>query len=75
MSQNGSHPGSSGSPQGKNRTDQGPPASAVAIVLGLLAAATIAGYFLLMKLIDISREDDCLLAHRRDCASIEVPNQ
>jgi hypothetical protein len=27
-----------------------------------------------MKLIDISREEDCLLGGRRNCAAITVPN-
>ena len=58
----------------RNFADAGPPSSAVAIVLALIAVASIAGYFLLTKLIDISREDDCLLAHRRDCGSIQVPS-
>jgi hypothetical protein len=74
MAQDGRHQISSGNSRGgKGSGEQGPPTSAVAIVLTLIAAASIAGYFLLMKLIDVSREDDCLLAHRRDCASVEVP--
>jgi hypothetical protein len=66
-------------PSGKSQETRsaggrGPPTSAVLIVLALIGIACFAGYFLLMKLIDVSREDDCLLAHRRDCGAIQVPN-
>ena len=46
---------------------------AILVVLALIALACAGGYFLLMKLIDISRQEDCLLAGRRNCAQIEVP--
>ena len=46
---------------------------AIVVVLTLIGLACMGGYFLLMKLIDISRQEDCLLAHRRNCAAIEVP--
>jgi len=61
-------------PEARDRgAERGPPTSAVLIVLALIATACIAGYFLLMKLISISRDEDCILAHRKDCAAIEVP--
>jgi len=67
-------PSELGNPQiGNRREDRGPPTSAVLVVLILIAAACFAGYFLLNKLIDISRDDDCLLAHRSDCGAIPVP--
>jgi hypothetical protein len=44
------------------------------VVLTILALACVGGYFLLMKLIDVSRQEDCLLGGRRNCASIEVPS-
>jgi len=47
---------------------------AVFVVLALIALACVGGYFLLMKLIDVSRQEDCLLAGRRNCAPIEVPS-
>jgi hypothetical protein len=50
------------------------PGRFVAVVLLLIAAACVGGYFLLMKLIDISREEDCALAGRRNCAPITVPS-
>jgi hypothetical protein len=47
---------------------------AVLVVLAAVALACVGGYFLLMKLIDVSRQEDCLLAGRRNCAAIEVPS-
>jgi hypothetical protein len=43
------------------------------IVLAALAVALVLGYLLLNKLIDISREEDCALAHRYNCGAVEVP--
>ena len=45
---------------------------AILVVLTIIALACVGGYFLLMKLIDVSRQEDCLLAGRRNCAPIEV---
>jgi hypothetical protein len=46
----------------------------VAAILLLLAVACVGGYFLVMKLIDVSREEDCMLAGRRNCAPVTVPS-
>jgi len=46
---------------------------AILVILAAVALACVGGYFLLMKLIDVSRQEDCLLAGRRNCAAIEVP--
>jgi uncharacterized protein (UPF0297 family) len=35
-------------------------------------ATLVLGYLLLGKPADISRQEDCLLSHRRNCASIEL---
>jgi hypothetical protein len=50
--------------------------SSLAIFVGLtiIALVCVGGYFLLMKLIDVSRQEGCLLAGRRNCAAIEVPS-
>jgi hypothetical protein len=40
---------------------------ALAIALGL-------GYLLLSKLSDISQEEDCALAHRKNCGASEMPS-
>jgi hypothetical protein len=43
------------------------------IVLATLAIALVLGYLLLSKLIDMSQEEDCALAHRYNCGAVEVP--
>jgi hypothetical protein len=71
---NRSKPSSSGKPPGKNGDDQGLPGVVILIGLAILAIVCVAGYFFLMKLVDISREEDCVLAGRRNCARIELPS-
>jgi hypothetical protein len=46
----------------------------ILVILATIALVCVGGYFLLMKLIDVSRQEDCLLAGRRNCAPIEVPS-
>jgi hypothetical protein len=43
------------------------------IVFAGLAAALVLGYLLLNKLVDMSQEEDCALAHRYNCGAVEVP--
>jgi hypothetical protein len=43
------------------------------IVFGGLAVALVLGYLLLSKLLDMSQEEDCALAHRYNCGAVEVP--
>jgi hypothetical protein len=74
MNDDRKRPFSSREPQNIRSGGKGPSNSAVLIALSLIGIASIAGYFLLMKLVDVSREDDCLLAHRYDCGAIQVPN-
>jgi len=45
----------------------------ILVILTIIALVCVGGYFLLMKLIDVSRQEDCLLAGRRNCAAIEAP--
>ena len=45
----------------------------ILVILTIIALVCVGGYFLLMKLIDVSRQEDCVLANRRNCAGIEVP--
>jgi hypothetical protein len=47
---------------------------AILVILATIALACVGGYFLVMKLIDVSRQEDCLLAARRNCAAVEVPS-
>ena len=42
------------------------------MVFVALAAALVLGYLLLSKLADMSQEEDCALAHRRNCGASEV---
>jgi hypothetical protein len=37
----------------------------------LVALAVIGGYFFLLKMIDVSRQDECVLAQRRNCTPSE----
>jgi hypothetical protein len=48
---------------------------AIVVILATIALVCVGGYFLLMKLIDVSRQEDCFLAGRRNCAPIEVPSR
>ncbi len=43
------------------------------IVFASLAVALVLGYLLLNKLVDMSQEEDCALAHRYNCGAVEVP--
>ena len=43
----------------------------ILIVMTIIALAVVGGYFFLMKLIDVSQQDDCFLAQRRNCAPNE----
>ncbi len=60
--------------RGSAGDDQTLPARFILVILVVLAVVCVGGYFLLMKLIDVSREEDCVLAGRRNCAAITVPN-
>ena len=39
-----------------------------------LAVALVLGYLFINKLVDISQEEDCALAHRYNCGAVEVPS-
>jgi hypothetical protein len=60
----------SGKPGDDGEQTLSPPA--ILAILVIIALVCVGGYFLLMKLIDVSRQEDCLLAGRRNCAPIEV---
>jgi hypothetical protein len=44
----------------------------LAIFLVALAAVLVLGYLFLDKLVNISRQEDCMLSHSRNCAAIEL---
>jgi hypothetical protein len=50
------------------------PGAVILVILTVIALVCVIGYFFLMKLIEISRQEDCMLAGRRNCAPIEVPS-
>jgi hypothetical protein len=43
----------------------------ILFVMTLIALAVVGGYFFLLKLIDVSQQDDCFLAQRRNCTPAE----
>jgi hypothetical protein len=45
----------------------------VLISLVILGLVCVGGYFLLMKLVEISRQEDCLLGGGRSCARLQLP--
>jgi hypothetical protein len=45
----------------------------LAIFFVVLATALVLGYLLLSKLADMSTEEDCALAHRRNCGASAIP--
>jgi len=47
---------------------------AILVILVTIGLVCVGGYFLLMKLIDVSRQEDCLLGGRRNCAPTAVPS-
>ena len=71
MKQEGNRPAS---PIGPG-TETGSPLSTrgLLIVFATLTVALVLGYLLLSKLIDMSQEEDCALAHRYNCGAVDVP--
>lgn len=48
----------------------------LAIFFAALMAALVLGYLFLNKLVDISREEDCMLSRAKNCAATELsPNR
>jgi hypothetical protein len=47
----------------------------LAIFMAMLVLALVLGYLFLNKLVQISQEEDCGLAHRRNCAAIVAPDR
>ena len=47
--------------------DTAPSGIALLVFFVILGLACTGGYFLVMKLIDISRQEDCMLGGRRNC--------
>jgi hypothetical protein len=51
------------------------PGPALAIFFAALAVALVLGYLFVNKLADISRDEECALARRHNCAPIELRNR
>jgi hypothetical protein len=47
----------------------------LAIFFAALFAALVLGYLFLNKLVDISRQEDCMLSHAKSCAATELPSR
>jgi hypothetical protein len=77
MRHQGDRPAKPIEPSKRGSDDETGPVSnrALTIFLVALAAALVLGYFFVNKLADISQEEDCMLAHRRNCASVELPSR
>ena len=45
------------------------------IFFAALATALVLGYLFLNKLVDISRQEDCMLSRSRGCAAVELPTK
>jgi hypothetical protein len=78
IDQSGGAPPQSGPPHRLGPPDQlreheAPPVSnaMLGIIIVAVVAALVFGYLFLSKLIDISRQEDCMLAHNKTCAAIE----
>ena len=60
---------------GGRNGEQGPPSAGYMLVVAMiLALACFGAYFFVLKLIDMSRQEDCFMSGRRNCAPIEVPS-
>ncbi len=64
----GGRAGPSGEPSGRSDDDssQPVPGGVLAMILAILAVALVLGYLFVNKLADISHQEDCVLAHRKN---------
>jgi len=71
MNENSAAP--QGRPPHRLQEHEAPPVSnaMLGIIIVAVVAALVFGYLFLSKLIDISRQEDCMLAHNKTCAAIE----
>jgi hypothetical protein len=69
------NPTPSAQPRGRNHSGyRGLSDVGVLINLAVLALVCVGGYFLLMKLVEISRQEDCFMAGGRNCTPLRVPS-
>jgi hypothetical protein len=63
-------------PKPPRNDDPAPSGTAILVFFTIIGLVLVGGYFLATKLIDISRQEDCMLAGRRNCAApIVAPAQ
>jgi hypothetical protein len=67
-------PAPSGEPSRRNYDSRPIPDRLLGIFLAGLVVALVLGYLFLNKLVDISSQEDCALAHRKNCAASELPS-
>jgi hypothetical protein len=67
-------PAPSGEPSPRGYDSRPIPDRLLAIFLAVLVVALVLGYLFLNKLVDISRQEDCALAHRKNCAASAAPS-
>jgi hypothetical protein len=67
-------PAPSGEPSHRNYDSRPIPDRLLAIFLAALLIALVLGYLFVNKLAAISSEEDCALAHRKNCAAVDVPS-
>ncbi len=75
MKDEGGHPAPTGEPSKPASGEGSRPVSdaMLAILLAALAIALVLGYLLLNKLVEISRQEDCMLSRSKNCAANELP--
>ena len=71
----GAAPSGKPSNRGKVREERPVSDAMLAIILAALAVTLVLGYLFLNKLVDISREEDCMLAHNKNCGAIALPGR
>ncbi|WP_213738471.1 hypothetical protein [Bradyrhizobium sp. dw_411] len=72
IDQSGGAAPQSGPPHRPHEREAPPVSDAMlGIIVVAIVAALVLGYLFLSKLIDISRQEDCMLAHNKTCAAIE----
>jgi hypothetical protein len=59
----------SGEPLKRGDDNDSPPIpdGMLAIIMAILAVVLVLGYLFVNKMADISHQEDCVLAHRRNC--------
>jgi hypothetical protein len=63
----GSGPSEEPSSLGHEDSSRPIPGGVLAVIVAMLAVALVLGYLFVNKLADISNQEDCVLAHRRNC--------